>query len=75
MKDDEKAVYDFCTELQRDHTVSDATFNAAKAKFGDQGVVDLIGVTGYYSTVSMTLNVAQVDLPAGEKPPLKILKK
>jgi hypothetical protein len=37
--------------------------------------VDLIGLSGYYDTVSMTLNVAQVGLPAGETPPLKELKK
>jgi 4-carboxymuconolactone decarboxylase len=75
MQDDEKIVYDFCTELLRTHNVGDTTFNAAIGKFGEQGVVDLIGVTGYYTTVSMTLNVAQVSLPPGEKPPLKPLKK
>ncbi len=75
MQDDEKIVYAFCTELRRQRRVSDATFKAAVDKFGEQGVVDLIGVSGYYDMVSMTLNVAQVPLPAGEKPPLKPLKK
>jgi 4-carboxymuconolactone decarboxylase len=40
---------------------------------GEQGVVDLIGVSGYYTAVSMTLNVAQVMLPDGEPLPLKPL--
>jgi 4-carboxymuconolactone decarboxylase len=75
MQDDEKIIYDFCTELRRKRKVSDSTFNAAVGKFGEQGVVDLIGVSGYYDVVSMTLNVAQVQLPPGEKPPLKALKK
>ena len=75
MQDDEKIVYDFCTELRRRKKVSDATFNAAIGNFGEQGVVDLIGVSGYYDIVSMTLNVAQVPLPDGEQPPLKALKK
>jgi 4-carboxymuconolactone decarboxylase len=75
MQDDEKIVYDFCTELRRKRKVSDSTFNAAVGKFGEQGVVDLIGVSGYYDVVSMTLNVAQVQLPPGEKPPLRALKK
>jgi 4-carboxymuconolactone decarboxylase len=44
-------------------------------KFGEQGVVDLVGLSGYYDLVSMTLNVAQVQLPDGEKPPLKALRK
>ena len=74
MQDDEKIVYDFCTELRKTRNVSDTTFNAAVARFGEQGVVDLIGVSGYYDTVSMTLNVARVGLPDGEKPPLKELK-
>src|SRR5205807_2156952 len=39
--------------------------------FGERGVVDLVGAVGYYSLVSMTLNVAQVPLPAGVTPPLK----
>ena len=39
--------------------------------FGERGVVDLVGTVGYYSLVSMTLNVAQVPLPAGVMPPLK----
>jgi 4-carboxymuconolactone decarboxylase len=75
MQDDEKIVYDFCTELRTTRNVSDKTFNAAVAKFGEQGVVDLIGVSGYYDTVSMTLNVARVSVPAGEPLPLKPLKK
>jgi 4-carboxymuconolactone decarboxylase len=45
--------------------VDDATFNRALAQFGEQGVVDLIGVSGYYAAVSMTLNVAHVMPPEG----------
>jgi 4-carboxymuconolactone decarboxylase len=73
MKDDETVVYDFCVQLHRNKRVDDATFNAALAALGEKGVVDLIGVSGYYSVVSMTLNVAEVPLPAGVAPPLKPL--
>ncbi|MBX6374930.1 MAG: carboxymuconolactone decarboxylase family protein [Acetobacteraceae bacterium] len=73
MSEDEALVYDFCTELHRTRTVSDATFERAKARFGEQGVVDLIGVSGYYVAVAMVLNVAQVPLPEGVAPPLKPL--
>src|ERR1700691_3675192 len=73
MQDDEKVIYDFCMELRHKRKVSDATFRAAVDKFGEQGVVDLMGVSGYYDLVSMTLNVAQVPIPNGEKPPLKPL--
>jgi 4-carboxymuconolactone decarboxylase len=42
-------------------------------RFGERGVMDLVGAVGYYSLVSMVLNVAQVPLPEGEEPPLKPL--
>ena len=73
MKPDEAAVYDFCTQLHRNHNVSEAAFMRALDLFGEQGVVDLIGVSGYYTAVSMTLNVAQVPVPDGKNPlrPLK----
>jgi len=63
MSADETVVYDFCNELLTTKNVSDATYNAAAARFGAQGVIDLIGVTGYYVMVSLTLNVAEVPVP------------
>lgn len=74
MKDDEAIVYRFCKELHETKTVSDATFKAAVEKFGENGVIDLIGVTGYYTMLAMVLNVAQQPLPGGVAPPLKPLK-
>jgi len=71
MKDDEAAVYEFCIQLHRNKKVDDATFQRARALFGEQGVVDLIGVSGYYTVVSMTLNVAEVPIPGGAPLPLK----
>ena len=56
MADDEAAVYDFCDELHRNHSVSDATYAKALAKFGEQGVVDLISVNGYYTWFAMIMN-------------------
>jgi 4-carboxymuconolactone decarboxylase len=73
MKEDEAAVYDFCIELHRTKKVDDANFKRVKALFGEQGVIDLVGVSGYYSLVSMTLNVAQVPVPEGKPLPLKPL--
>ena len=70
---DERIVYDFCSELFRDKEVSDSTFKAAVDRFGEQGVIDLIVAGGYYSIVSMVLNVDRYPLPVGENPPLKRL--
>jgi 4-carboxymuconolactone decarboxylase len=73
MNADQSIVYDFCTELHTTHAVSDATYAAARERFGEQGVVDLLGVSGYYVAVAMVLNVAQVPLPPGMPEPLKPL--
>jgi 4-carboxymuconolactone decarboxylase len=74
MQADEAIVYDFSNEMHRNHQVSDATYKAAVEKFGEQGVMDLIAVNGYYVLVSMTLNVDRTPVPDGGKPPLPILK-
>jgi 4-carboxymuconolactone decarboxylase len=70
MADDEAALYDFCIELHRHRSVSDATYARALAKFGEQGVVDAIGLTGWYTLVAMVLNTARTPLPAGAAPAL-----
>jgi 4-carboxymuconolactone decarboxylase len=70
MKDDEAAVYQFCTELHQTRGVTDAAFKAVADRFGERGVIDLIGVTGYYSMLAMVLNVAQQPLPGGAAAPL-----
>jgi 4-carboxymuconolactone decarboxylase len=64
------AVYDFCSELQATHGVSDANFKRIVDLFGHRGAADLIALTGYYTMVAMILNVAEVSVPAGESPPL-----
>jgi len=71
MNDDEATVWEFTTQLRRDHGVDDATYARALEKFGEQGITDLIAVNGYYDVVSMTLNVARVAPPAGAELPFK----
>lgn len=65
MADDEAAIYDFVDELSRNRSVSDATYARAKALFGERGVVDMIGIHGYYSLLAMILNVSRAPLPEG----------
>jgi len=74
MKPDEQAVYNFASELLETKEVSDATFNEAKHALEERGLVDLIGVMGWYGTVSMLLNVDRYPLPEGVQPPLKPLR-
>ncbi|HET9403455.1 MAG TPA: carboxymuconolactone decarboxylase family protein [Burkholderiales bacterium] len=58
MRADEEIVYDFCEELLRTKGVSDATYRRTVKAFGENGVVDIVGILGYFTTVSMVLNVA-----------------
>src|ERR1700689_2787117 len=71
MKDDEAIVWEFTTQLRRDHSVDDAIYARALEKFGEAGFIDLGGVNGYYEWVSMTLNVARVKPPAEAEMPFK----
>jgi len=70
MKDDETALYDFCTQMYRDKDVSDAAFTAARDKFGERGVMDLIGIIGYYDIASMALISQRATGKPGDEPPL-----
>ena len=65
MADDEETIYEFCIELHRNKGVSDATYARALAKFGEQGVIDLVGVNGYYTFLAMALNTARTPVPKG----------
>jgi 4-carboxymuconolactone decarboxylase len=71
MQPDEEVVYNFANEMLESKEVSDATFKAVADRYGEKGVVDLIGVMGYYQMVSMLLNVDRYPLPAGAQPELK----
>jgi 4-carboxymuconolactone decarboxylase len=73
MAADEETVYNFCTELLKTHQVGDATFQATKNAFGEKGVVDIMGVMGWYQFVSMMLNVDRYPLGPGVQPELKPL--
>lgn len=54
---DEATIYDFLDELLRTRNVSEATYQRAVRLFGEKGVIDLIGIHGYYSLLAMILNV------------------
>jgi 4-carboxymuconolactone decarboxylase len=64
MSEDEAFTYDFVTELTTHHGVDEGTYREAVARFGERGVIDLVGLVGYFALVSMILNVAHT--PAGD---------
>lgn len=63
---EEEILYDFCAELHQNQSVSDVTYGRTVKRFGEQGVIDIIGITGYYAMMAMILNVARV--PFKDKP-------
>jgi 4-carboxymuconolactone decarboxylase len=62
---DQAVVYAFTRELLVDKRVSERTYNSAKALLGDNGVLDLSGLVGYYSLLATIINATEVDVPAG----------
>ena len=64
MNDDERVGYDFTSELVANRGVCDSTYAEAVACFGERGVIDLVGIVGYFTLISMVLNVAHTP-PAG----------
>ena len=63
MSEHEEVAYDFCEELLRTKGVSETTYRRTVTKFGENGVIDMIGVAGYFTTVSMVMNVAHSPPP------------
>lgn len=66
---DQDVIYKFCTELLREHFVSDETFKEAYELLGSQGCVDIVGTLGNYSMLAFCLNAFQVDLQPDREPP------
>src|SRR6266853_147843 len=66
MTADEETAYDFCTELHHNRCVSDAAYARVANRFGEQGVIDMIGLCVYYTLVGMVMNVARTPMPAGK---------
>jgi 4-carboxymuconolactone decarboxylase len=73
MQEDETILYDLATQIYRDKAVTDAMYDVAVAKFGERGILDLIGIMGYYDTVAMILITAKAVPPFSDIPPLQPL--
>jgi len=67
MTADEAIVFDFCDELLQTRGVSDAHFMALADRFGERGVVELVGLMGQYHTTTMLFAVDRYPLPDGAR--------
>ena len=70
MDKEESLVHAFCLQAHISGNVDDATFAAAKERFGLDGVLELLALNGYYSMMAMILNSSGIALPEGKQPPL-----
>lgn len=73
MAEDEEILYDFCAEVQRNNSVSDATYARARSKFGDEGIIEAVHIQGTYAYLARIFNVVRYPLPPGAKPELSPL--
>lgn len=73
MKDDERLIYDLLTQIYRDRQVTDATFNATVAKYGDKGLADIVAIAAYYGVTSMSLIATNTSAQPTDEPPLQNL--
>lgn len=71
LSDEEAAAYDFTLELHRTKRVSNATYARALELFGERGIIDLTGLSGYYSFLAMMMNVARTKPEPGQGEPLR----
>jgi 4-carboxymuconolactone decarboxylase len=71
---DDATLYDFCDELLKTQTVADATYTRMVAAFGEPGVVDTVGILGYYTMLAMMLNTARTPAPDNGAPRLEPLR-
>jgi 4-carboxymuconolactone decarboxylase len=71
LMEDEAIIYELATQLYRDKNLSDEVFNAAVAKFSERGLLDIIGILGYYDFVAMALITSKVEPPKDDIPRLK----
>ena len=70
MTPDEETIYEYVTELRLHQSVSDPVYAQVVNRFGEQGVIDITGLCGYYTLLGMLMNVTRTPLPPGIAPPL-----
>jgi len=73
MAPDEEVLWDFVTEVLVSKGASDPTYKRAVEMFTEAGVIDILGIIGYYSTLGMIMNVARTPMLDGRRPPLDSL--
>ena len=66
---DQELVFDICLSMHTAHRLPRPLYEAAVSAFGEQGLMEIMAITGYYTLVSMTLNAFEVQVAPGVEPP------
>ena len=66
--DAEAAVFDFCTAMLETHVASDEVYQSALDRLGEEQLVDLVSLMGYYSLLAMVMATFEIPVPGGEAP-------
>ena len=72
MSEEEDILYNFCMELHTNKNISDVTYDRALKRFGEQGVIDTLGINGYYTLIAMVMNGTRTAVPDNKPAPLKL---
>ena len=67
---DQAIVYEFSRTLLEQKEVDDELYKRAIEELGQESTIDLVGILGYYSLISLTINAFRVPLPEGAEPEL-----
>jgi 4-carboxymuconolactone decarboxylase len=70
MARDEETLWDFLTELSQSKGVSDPTYERAVEMFAEAGIIDIMGIVGYYTTLGMIMNVGRTPMLDDRRLPL-----
>jgi len=70
MAEDEGVAYDFAVEALNNKSVSDDTYETSIRLFGEEGVIDLLGIIGYFGLLGLAMNVIRTPVPRAEPMPL-----
>ncbi|WP_277968423.1 carboxymuconolactone decarboxylase family protein [Sphingomonas echinoides] len=68
--EDERLVHRFVRTLHAERGIPDELYQALAATLGETMLVDLVGIAGYYTLISMTIKVFDVPPPVGVAPEL-----
>ena len=61
--------YRITNQLLQSHSVDDKAYTEGINEFGEQGMIELVSLVGYYCLVSLTLNIFEVPLDNGMEDP------